>query len=133
MERIWSVKDVVEKVSDDNNNSEMKGTLRLYLDVVERSGFKIVKEDEQNEERQIDSVVVATRNEAEGVMRQLHFLVKRYGVVTVEDYYDLFGLSFERGIDRRWGWTKLENVDIQQVRDGFKLNLPPAVSFYRGE
>jgi hypothetical protein len=45
--KTFTSEEVAEMVSNDNHNPEMKRGLELYLQVVERSGFKFFKEESE--------------------------------------------------------------------------------------
>lgn len=70
-----------------------------------------------------DDVILASRGEAEEVLDRLHELVDQYGVATVEDYYDLVGISGQF-TDVKWGWNDLRSATIRHVHGGYLLALP---------
>jgi hypothetical protein len=70
-----------------------------------------------------DDIILATRMEAEEVIKRLDQLVDRYGSASVSDLYDLVGVSSEF-TDGKWGWVDLRGADINRIRQGYLLDLP---------
>ncbi len=85
---------------------------------------------EPHEVRQVDDIVVKEKSEAEAVLKRLKDLITLYHYATISDYYDLCDLP---GIylDNMWGWDNLDEVTIEEVEDGFKLNLPTPKQTYK--
>lgn len=73
----------------------------------------------------LEDIVYDSRVEAEGVLSQMIDILKRYGVVTVADMYEM---SNERipytGND--YGWMNLDHANVKRVRDGWIIDLPKA-------
>lgn len=73
----------------------------------------------------LEDIVYDSRIEAEGVLSQMIDILKRYGVVTVADMYEM---SNERipytGND--YGWMNLDHATVKRVRDGWIVDLPKA-------
>ena len=74
--------------------------------------------------REANEIILSTRNEASTVLERLCDIVDKYDVASVADLHDLVGLPTTY-VDNKWGWTALVDSDIQQIREGFLLNLPP--------
>lgn len=74
--------------------------------------------------REMDDLVLVSREEAELVLERLIDILDKYEVVSLADLYDLTGLA-QSHIDSKWGWTQLHKTEIRQTRDGFLLDLPP--------
>jgi len=70
-----------------------------------------------------DEIIIATRVEAEEVIRRLHDIIDSYDVATVSDLYELVG-STPNYTDEKWGWTELPGAGVVRVRDGYLLELP---------
>lgn len=72
-----------------------------------------------------ESVILASRGEAEVVLDRLRELIAEYGVATVEDFYDLVGITGDFP-DNRWGWYDLRPgiATIRHVAGGYLLALP---------
>lgn len=70
-------------------------------------------------------LVFASRAEAEAVIEALSLLVDQYDVASLADLHQLVGLPTVH-TDQKWGWDRLVEVNIRQIRDGWLLELPPA-------
>jgi hypothetical protein len=70
-----------------------------------------------------DDVILASRGEAEEVLDRLRELIIRFDVATVEDFYDLVGITGQF-TDNRWGWYDLRSATIRHVHGGYLLALP---------
>lgn len=68
-------------------------------------------------------IILASRSDAEEVLDRLRDLISQYEVATVNDLYDLVGLTGEF-TDDKWGWTDLRTASVRVVRGGYLLNLP---------
>jgi hypothetical protein len=71
-----------------------------------------------------DDVIIASRAEAEDVLDRLRDLIDQYQVATVNDLYDLVGLTGEF-TDDKWGWYDLRPAGVRAIRGGYLLKLPP--------
>lgn len=72
-----------------------------------------------------DTIILSSREEAELVLERLNDIIDTYEVVSVADLNDLVGLPTTY-INNNWGWIFLGDVQIQQIREGYLLNMPPA-------
>ncbi|MCD7764370.1 MAG: hypothetical protein LUI14_14540 [Lachnospiraceae bacterium] len=72
-------------------------------------------------------VIVPTRREAEDIIIGLEDIIKRYGIATVRDLYDLCGLDSDY-TDCKYGWTNVSSAKITSDRDGYMIDLPRAVA-----
>lgn len=70
-----------------------------------------------------DEIVLTTRVEAEEVIEHLFELVSRFDQATVEDLYDLVGITGNY-TDRKWGWTDIRGAGVTRVKGGYLLDLP---------
>lgn len=78
--------------------------------------------------------VFFSEKEALQVLDRMNEVVRKYGVCSVLDVYDLSGYSSDdlNGTNpskllykaRFYGWTNLSGADIYQTDDGYKLKLP---------
>ena len=71
-----------------------------------------------------DEVVIYDRGDAEDVLSRLTDFIVDYDVATVNDFYDLVGVtgSFT---DNKWGWDDLRGVRVVRARGGgYILDLP---------
>lgn len=70
-----------------------------------------------------DEIILPTRVEAEEVIDRLFDLCSKYEVATVEDLYEMVGITSEY-TDKKWGWDDLRGVGAVRVRNGYLLDLP---------
>lgn len=71
-----------------------------------------------------DELVYQTKPEAEEVLDKLYFLVEKYGVATIADFYEASDVE-ARFTDQKYGWTDLTGVDVARIRGGgYILTLP---------
>lgn len=70
-----------------------------------------------------DDIVISTAQEAEDVLQQMVDTIGKYGIVTVNDYYDFVG-EVGNPCDANYGWSSLRTADIVRVRDGYIIKLP---------
>ena len=68
------------------------------------------------------------RNEAEAryVLDQLDILASEYGFASVDDYYQLIGVSGTH-VDTKWGWVSMANARIRRDRDGWVIDFEEAM------
>jgi hypothetical protein len=68
-------------------------------------------------------IILERRSDAEDVLDKLRDLIGDYGMATVNDFYDLIGLTGEF-TDDKWGWRDLRNARIHPTRDGYTFGFP---------
>lgn len=73
-----------------------------------------------------EDVVFPSRGDAESAKQQMQDIVARYGLVTVNDLYEMAMLSAPY-TSQKYGWMDVSNVSVERVRDGYILRLPRAV------
>lgn len=73
-----------------------------------------------------EDVVFPSRGEAESAKQQMQDIVARYGLVTVNDLYEMAMISAPY-TSQKYGWMDVSNVTVERVRDGYILKLPRAV------
>lgn len=72
-------------------------------------------------------IIFEKREEAEEVREQLLMAIKEYQVVTVDDFYNLVGIT-GNFMDEQWGWDNLSTATVRLTREGWLLELPPTMS-----
>lgn len=73
---------------------------------------------------EFDELVYATKAEAAGVLDKLLFLIDKYGVATVADFYEASDVD-ARFTDEKYGWSELRDADVVRVRGGgYIITLP---------
>lgn len=70
-----------------------------------------------------DEIVLETRDDAVMVLQGLDNRIERYRIATVNDLYDLVGVTGTY-VDEKWGWVDLRDADITRVRGGYLVDLP---------
>jgi hypothetical protein len=98
---------------------------RNYRDPGPPRGNRPYIRDARTQQRSRDDIVLTTREEAEIVLERMNDIIDTYDVVSVADLNDLVGLTGSH-VDNKWGWVYLGDVQIQQIREGYLLNLPAA-------
>lgn len=71
-----------------------------------------------------DSVIFATRADAEAVLEGLINVIDQYEMVSLAEFKELCGMETSH-MDVKFGWSLLRSVTIHQVRDGWVIDLPP--------
>ena len=69
-------------------------------------------------------ITLTKKEEAELVAEHLRELLKRYGNVSLQDFNDLVGLPSTHE-DHKFGWTKLDNMQVRKVDEGYLLEIGP--------
>lgn len=73
-----------------------------------------------------DDIIFDNRGEAERVLSSMDDVISTYGVVSVNDYYDLCGLDGNY-TGQKYGWTDIRNAQVMHIRDGYVIKLPKAL------
>jgi hypothetical protein len=73
-----------------------------------------------------EEFIVSTREEAELVIMKMNEIIDTFDVVSVADLNELLQGHPGDYVNSKWGWVYLGDARIQQVRDGYLLNLPQA-------
>jgi hypothetical protein len=68
-------------------------------------------------------IILVDRGDAEDVLDRLRDLINQYKLATVNDFYELIGLSGEF-TDDKWGWYDLRSASIRPVNGGWAFNMP---------
>ncbi len=76
--------------------------------------------------RDVNDIVVSTRDDAIEVLCELKDIIDSYGFATVANLKDLVGIT-ERHTDHKWGWESIEGSTYRRVRDGGYLLILPRV------
>jgi hypothetical protein len=72
-----------------------------------------------------DDILFDSRGEAEQVLDEMHHTIKRYGIVTVADMYDMADLTAPY-TSSNYGWSSVRNAEVKRVKDGYIIDLPKA-------
>lgn len=68
-------------------------------------------------------IVFATRADAEMTLDSLREYIDRYGSVKLVNLYQAAGVS-TNFTDQKYGWTDLSRASVQQIREGYIIDLP---------
>lgn len=109
-----------------NNQPGAKVSYRNYYEQKNNGGYRASDNVRQSNAFDYDDIVFNNRGEAEAALQQMKDIVSRYGIVTVNDLYEMTPLSAPY-TSQKYGWMDVSNVDIVRVRDGYILKLPRAV------
>ena len=109
-----------------NNQPGAKVSYRNYYEQKNNGGYRASDNSRQSNAFDYDDIVFNNRGEAEAALQQMKDIVARYGIVTVNDLYEMTPLSAPY-TSQKYGWMDVSNVDIVRVRDGYILKLPRAV------
>lgn len=74
-----------------------------------------------------EDIVFPTAGDANAVLDQMDFEIRKYGLVRVSDYYDISGLTAPHTA-HHYGWTNLGRARVVPVRGGFIIELPKAAT-----
>lgn len=79
-------------------------------------------------------VIFATRNDAEKVYSQMLEIADRYGMINVNDYYELCGLEDKVAYEfNYYGWSKdtVSDMSIVRIGSNYMIDVPRAVHFFQ--
>lgn len=68
--------------------------------------------------------IVGTREDVDTVVERVGDIMDGWEVVSVADVLGALGQESQH-IDNKWGWDELPTINVQQVREGWKLTFPP--------
>lgn len=73
-----------------------------------------------------DEIIWPDRGSAERAKQQMQDIVATYGIVTVNDLYEMTPLT-PPFTAQKYGWMDVSRAEVIRVRDGYILKLPRAV------
>lgn len=115
------------KSSSYDSRSTMRDRDRTYVSYNNIYGDRYKKGyviDERNmSTHNFDDIYFNSKTEAIDVLSNLITIIEDYGQASVEDFYDLVGVS-SKYTDSRWGWTDLRNAYIEKSRYGWFIKFP---------
>lgn len=74
-----------------------------------------------------DDIIFTTRGDAEAVIDAMIDIIERFGVVSVNDLYDLADVSTNNYTLNKYGWTNLQKASVIRVNGGYMIKLPKAM------
>lgn len=109
-----------------NGSNGQKVSYRNYYEQKNNGGYRGSETPKNHNSFDYDDIVFNSRGEAEAARQQMQDIVARYGIVTVNDLYEMTPLSAPY-TSQKYGWMDVSNVEVVRVRDGYILKLPRAV------
>lgn len=76
---------------------------------------------------EVDDIILDTYGDCELVLDDMNALIRKYGVVSVSDLYDMLGQPSKSHTDCKYGWNSLRTARIVPVRGGYMLKFPRVV------
>lgn len=112
------------------NKNASSGTRVSYRNYYEQKnnggGYRQPDNNRVHSGFEYEDVIFPSRGDAESAKQQMQDIVARYGLVTVNDLYEMAMLSAPY-TSQKYGWVDVSNVEVMRVRDGYVLKLPRAV------
>jgi hypothetical protein len=108
------------------NSNGGKVSYRSYYERKDNSGYRGSENVKSVNSFDYEEIVFDNRGEAEAAKQQMMDIIKRYGMVTVADLYDMADRTAPY-TSQKYGWMDVSGAETQRVRDGYILKLPKAV------
>lgn len=82
---------------------------------------------DERRDRSVDyrNIVINNREDAEEIVRQMRNYINDYDSVSVSMLLDSVGEA-GRYTDQNYGWTRVEDICVRRVRDGYLIDVPEA-------
>lgn len=104
---------VMELLYGEKTVSKYEETVSKYE---EKTGYKV------------EDVYFPIRKTAEDVLEKMKKLIDRYGLVSVQDYYDLSEVKVSQFESTKFGWVSLKNADVEYIsKSGYIIDLPQPI------
>lgn len=103
---------------------ELKEELLKDIFKKETKGERVSYKEYYGHNYKLDNVLFNSYEEAQNVLREMYDIKSKYAVLTVNDFYELAGVtgSYE---DNRYGWYDLGDVKIEERNENYYyLNMP---------
>lgn len=75
---------------------------------------------------QANDIVFETREDAEKVLDAMDEIIKKYGVVSLADVYDIVGKATTTYVANKYGWKSVDDAKVVRCLDGCHIKLPKA-------
>lgn len=132
-----AIKNAIIDVVTDGVNMIFKGdtgrsskarssTYVSYRDYSRRDDRRAIGSERERSRFDYDDIVFESRAEAERVREKMEGVIDQYGVVTVNDLFDMADLTAPY-TSNKYGWTSIRNSEIVRTREGYVIKLPRAV------
>lgn len=75
-----------------------------------------------------NNVVFDNRGDAENVRRNMEAVIRKYGVVSVADFYEMVDPEYAPPFTaNNYGWMNIQNAYVDHTREGYVIRLPKAM------
>ena len=108
------------------NDRQHNGTMVSYRKYYENPDDRSVEPSYQMNGN-YNNIIIDNRGEAEALLRSMEDAIKRYGVLSIADFYDMVGMKSSY-TDNKYGWSDLRNAGIISTADGYLIKLPKAMA-----
>lgn len=75
----------------------------------------------------VSEIVFNDRGDAEEVLARMDEIIKKYGMVSVLDFYDLINQKSMNHTDNKYGWKDLSGAMVLRGSDGYRIQFPKVV------
>lgn len=79
----------------------------------------------KNRDQKLQDIMLSTRDDAENVLDALDDVIDEYGFASMNDLYDVVGLTGGTFRESKYGWNNLSSAGVRRIRGGYTLSLPP--------
>lgn len=90
-----------------------------------RDGARRVERNDPNSRFTYDDLLFDEKGDAVLLLNEMKYTLKRYGIVTVADMYDIAELTAPHTASN-YGWSSLRTAEVRRVRDKYMVDLPKA-------
>ena len=119
---------VINKILDDDDFRGVvcKKVSNKVMEVL--YGEKTTYKHEEKTGYKVEDVYFPVRKTADDVLEQMKELIDRYGLVSVQDYYDLSEVKCSQFESTKFGWVSLKNVEVEYIsKSGYIIDLPQPI------
>lgn len=119
---------VINKILDDDDFRGVvcKKVSNKVMEVL--YGEKAISKHEEKTGYKVEDVYFPVRKTAENVLERMKELIDRYGLVSVQDYYDLSGVKCSQFESTKFGWVSLKNAEVEYTsKFGYIIDLPQPI------
>lgn len=108
-----------------SNSNSSRVSYRNYYDQKNNNAPRPSENNKSSNGFNYDDIVFDNRGDAERAKQQMQDIVARYGIVTVNDLYEMVDLNAPF-TSTKYGWMDVSSAEVIRTRDGYILKLPRA-------
>lgn len=108
-----------------SNSNSSRVSYRNYYDQKNNNTPRPSENNKSSNGFNYDDIVFDNRGDAERAKQQMQDIVARYGIVTVNDLYEMVDLNAPF-TSTKYGWMDVSSAEVIRTRDGYILKLPRA-------